>query len=85
MQCRRGCGACCIAPSISTPLPGMPHGKPAGVPCVNLDESLDCKLFNHASRPDFCSRLQAAPDMCGDNRDQALITLHRLETLTNPP
>ncbi|MCS8878341.1 YkgJ family cysteine cluster protein, partial [Pseudomonas aeruginosa] len=22
MQCRAGCGACCIAPSISSPLPG---------------------------------------------------------------
>ena len=29
MDCRPGCGACCIAPSINTPLPGMPHGKPA--------------------------------------------------------
>ncbi|MCR3872443.1 YkgJ family cysteine cluster protein, partial [Pseudomonas aeruginosa] len=28
MQCRAGCGACCIAPSISSPLPGMPAGKP---------------------------------------------------------
>ena len=62
----------------------MPNGKPAGVPCVNLDESLDCKLFNHSSRPDFCLRLQAAADMCGDSRDQALITLYQLETLTNP-
>ena len=30
MNCREGCGACCIAPSISSPIPGMPHGKPAG-------------------------------------------------------
>ncbi|NBX68342.1 MAG: YkgJ family cysteine cluster protein, partial [Proteobacteria bacterium] len=37
MECRIGCGACCIAPSISSPLPGMPHGKPAGVRCVNLN------------------------------------------------
>ncbi|MCF5019628.1 YkgJ family cysteine cluster protein, partial [Pseudomonas lactis] len=29
MKCREGCGACCIAPSISSPLPGMPQGKPA--------------------------------------------------------
>jgi Fe-S-cluster containining protein len=28
MDCRVGCGACCIAPSISSPLPGMPRGKP---------------------------------------------------------
>lgn len=26
-ECRPGCGACCIAPSISSPIPGMPEGK----------------------------------------------------------
>ncbi|MDM6904545.1 YkgJ family cysteine cluster protein, partial [Enterobacter hormaechei] len=24
MNCRIDCGACCIAPSISSPIPGMP-------------------------------------------------------------
>ncbi|HNM56919.1 MAG TPA: YkgJ family cysteine cluster protein, partial [Thauera aminoaromatica] len=24
MDCRPGCAACCIAPSISSPIPGMP-------------------------------------------------------------
>ncbi|HED3481006.1 TPA: YkgJ family cysteine cluster protein, partial [Klebsiella pneumoniae] len=23
MECRTDCGACCIAPSISSPIPGM--------------------------------------------------------------
>ncbi|EOS9504771.1 YkgJ family cysteine cluster protein, partial [Shigella flexneri] len=23
MECRPGCGACCTAPSISSPIPGM--------------------------------------------------------------
>ncbi|HBD37445.1 MAG TPA: zinc/iron-chelating domain-containing protein, partial [Cupriavidus sp.] len=23
LTCREGCGACCIAPSITSPLPGM--------------------------------------------------------------
>ena len=40
-----GCGACCIAPSITSPIPGMPHGKPAGIPCVQLDEDFGCRLF----------------------------------------
>ena len=31
LACRDGCGACCIAPSISSPIPDMPAGKPAGV------------------------------------------------------
>ncbi|MFS9540720.1 YkgJ family cysteine cluster protein, partial [Klebsiella pneumoniae] len=26
MECRTDCGACCIAPSISSPIPGMPQG-----------------------------------------------------------
>ena len=30
MRCREGCGACCIAPSIASSIPGMPDGKPAG-------------------------------------------------------
>jgi Fe-S-cluster containining protein len=30
MDCRIGCGACCIAPSISSPIPGMPNGKLLG-------------------------------------------------------
>ncbi|HEY9209172.1 MAG TPA: YkgJ family cysteine cluster protein, partial [Acidovorax sp.] len=24
LACRAGCGACCTAPSISSPIPGMP-------------------------------------------------------------
>ncbi|HHU7494022.1 TPA: hypothetical protein ACUK77_002281 [Escherichia coli] len=38
MECRPGCGACCTAPSISSPIPGMPDGKPANTPCIQLDE-----------------------------------------------
>ena len=29
LSCRPGCGACCIAPSISSPIPDLPQGKPA--------------------------------------------------------
>ncbi|MFY8177903.1 MAG: YkgJ family cysteine cluster protein, partial [Limnohabitans sp.] len=45
MHCRSGCGACCIAPSITSPLPGMPQGKPAGVPCVQLLPDMRCAVF----------------------------------------
>ena len=82
MECRNGCGACCIAPSITTPMPGMPDGKPAGVRCVNLDTDLRCKLFNDARRPDFCKTLQPEPQMCGENAEQALHFLTRLDLLT---
>ena len=43
MDCRPRCAACCIAPSISSPIPGMPEGKPAGVACVQLDADLRCR------------------------------------------
>jgi len=31
MECRPHCGACCTAPSISSPIPGMPNGKMSGI------------------------------------------------------
>ena len=50
-ECRVGCGACCIAPSIETPFFGMPEGKPAGVRCVHLDEQNRCAIFGRPERP----------------------------------
>ncbi|SIQ31007.1 YkgJ family cysteine cluster protein [Solilutibacter tolerans] len=84
MECRARCGACCIAPSINTPLPGMPHGKPAGVRCVNLDEGLRCRLFGDPSRPAFCASLKPCVTMCGDSRDEAMSILVALEIATAP-
>lgn len=82
MDCRSRCAACCIAPSISTPIPGMPRGKPAGVRCVQLDDEDRCRLFGRPERPAVCASLAPAPDMCGSTREQALATLQRLEILT---
>lgn len=84
MDCRPQCGACCIAPSISSPIPGMPQGKPAGVPCVQLDANLRCQLFGLPERPACCAGLQPAPDMCGADRNAALIWLAQLEQATRP-
>jgi len=84
MACRAGCGACCIAPSITTPMPGMPYGKPAGVPCQHLDAAHRCRLFASPSRPAFCAGLQPAPDLCGADRAEALRRIAHLETLTRP-
>lgn len=84
MQCRPGCGACCIAPSITSPLPGMPNGKSAGVPCIQLDEQMRCRVFGQPSRPAFCASLQPAVDMCGDSRVDALLWLTQLEQRTAP-
>ena len=84
MDCRPGCAACCIAPSISSPIPGMPDGKPAGVPCVQLDARLGCRLFGSPLRPRVCASLAPRADMCGDDRRMALARLATLERLTCP-
>jgi hypothetical protein len=60
----------------------MPNGKPAGIPCIQLDESLNCKIFGQASRPAVCASLQPSAEMCGDNREHAMFYLQRLESLT---
>ena len=88
MECRAGCGACCIAPSISSPIPDMPQGKPAGVPCVQLDAHMRCKIFGEVARPAVCGSLRASAQMCGENEDVmqtrefALHYLNELELLT---
>jgi uncharacterized protein len=84
MQCRSGCGACCIAPSISSPIPGMPDGKPAGVRCVQLTDDHRCAIFGHPERPHFCVGLRPAESMCGTSRELALDMLTRLEIDTRP-
>lgn len=84
MDCRTGCAACCIAPSIASPIPGMPHGKPAGIPCVQLDETLGCRLFGRPERPAFCVSLRPEPGMCGNSREDALRLLVALEIATRP-
>ena len=84
MICRAHCAACCIAPSISSAIPGMPKGKPAGVACVQLDEHLRCRLFGKPERPAVCSSLHPNAAMCGENREQALQRLALLELQTAP-
>ncbi len=84
MNCRARCGACCTAPSISSAIPGMPDGKPAGVRCVQLDEDFGCRLFNDPRRPAVCGGLQASLEMCGETREFALVYLKELERLTLP-
>ncbi len=84
VDCRKHCGACCTAPSITGPIPGMPNGKPAGVPCIQLTAELQCAIFGQVDRPACCSGLQPALDMCGETREQAMIWLTELEMLTQP-
>lgn len=83
MECRLGCGACCIAPSINEPFYGMPNGKPAGVVCIHLDATFKCKIFDQPERPKVCSNFKAEPSICGSNREQALSILDKLEVITS--
>jgi Fe-S-cluster containining protein len=82
MDCRGGCAACCIAPSISSPIPGMPDGKAAGVRCVQLDGADRCRIFGRPERPAVCVGLRPSAEMCGSNQGEALAYLRRLERLT---
>jgi hypothetical protein len=78
VNCREGCGACCIAPSISS------LNKPAGVACEHLGATLRCRIFGQPERPACCSGLQASAEMCGENQEYALKWLAELEKLTAP-
>ncbi|MFS0869480.1 YkgJ family cysteine cluster protein [Paenibacillus xylanilyticus] len=84
MECRTGCAACCIAISISSPIPGMEDGKPAGVRCVQLTEDNRCSIFGQPDRPAVCSGLQASADMCGSTDQEAFDILAWLEQETSP-
>lgn len=89
MDCRPNCGACCTAPSINSPIPGMPNGKPAGVPCIQLLDDFKCAIFGKPERPAFCGSLQPSLEMCGsehleNQREYAMIWLAKLEIQTKP-
>lgn len=62
----------------------MPHGKPAGIPCVQLLPDLRCALFGHPDRPAVCRSLRPSETMCGQNREEALTGLLALEQSTAP-
>ena len=84
MECRPGCGACCIAPSISAPMPGFPAGKLAGVRCPHLTEDIRCALFGKPERPRVCVEIKPQLEMCGTSADEAMKTIAEWELLTAP-
>jgi len=93
MDCRPSCAACCIAPSIASPIPpdpesgsgGLAGGKPAGLPCPRLDSELRCVLFGRPERPTVCSSLKPEAQMCRASREEALAWLDWLEAETAAP
>lgn len=85
MECRPGCAACCIAPSINGAIPNMPEGKPANQYCENLDtNTLLCKIWGTDNYPELCTKFLPDESVCGQNRDEALQILTLLEEETRP-
>ncbi|PWQ93983.1 hypothetical protein DKT75_20530 [Leucothrix arctica] len=85
MICRPNCGACCIAPSISSPLPGMPNGKEAGELCINLDPTtFTCSVWETELYPKVCTDFKPSFESCGNNRQEALNSLTFFEIETDP-
>jgi hypothetical protein len=61
----------------------MPQGKPAGVVCVNLEpETWRCRIWGSADYPETCRSFAPGPEVCGENREQALELIEDLEILT---
>ena len=81
IDCRKGCGACCIALSISSPIPGMPDGKRVGERCIHLTEDYRCALFGDPTRPKVCSDFKAEDEFCGSDREEAMRILLSLSDL----
>lgn len=82
MDCRLGCGACCIAPSISSSFPLHPNGKQAGERCKQLNTDNLCKLFGKPERPPVCHDFKAAEWVCGTSSLEAITIITDLETCT---
>lgn len=82
MICRLGCAACCIIPTISSPIPGMPEGKPAGVRCIQLSDENLCLLFGLPTRPYVCHSIPATEDWCGESNAEAFKLIERMESQT---
>lgn len=82
MACFR-CGVCCTEISISSEIPGMENGKPAGVKCIHLLDNNLCRLFGLPDRPQVCSTFQADEMFCGTSAAEALINIRMLEGATS--
>ena len=76
VECRVGCGACCVVPAIDEPYEGHPGGKAAGERCVNLTDDNRCSIWER--RPDVCRGFIARRAYCGANDAEAYYHLSRM-------
>jgi uncharacterized protein len=82
MICHKNCAACCSVISISSPLPGMPNGKPAGIRCYNLTLNDLCSIHEQENYPTVCRNFQMSLETCGLEAKVAIDYLYQLEKLT---
>ncbi|MCU4175436.1 YkgJ family cysteine cluster protein [Carboxylicivirga sp. N1Y90] len=85
MECRENCGACCIVPSISSAIPGLPNGKVAGERCIHLQDDYCCAIFTHPERPLVCAGFKAEKLFCGSKQSDAFKILSDLEGIEVVP
>lgn len=78
----KSCGACCIAPSISSSIPGLENGKMAGERCIHLSQENLCLIYE--KRPLVCREYSPNREICGENQAEAITNLTLLEKLTSP-
>jgi Fe-S-cluster containining protein len=79
MKCNQ-CGACCIAPSISSIIPMTGKNKPAGQRCIHLSNDMKCSIYNE--RPIVCKEFTPTEELCGKSFFEAFTNLENLEKLT---
>jgi uncharacterized protein len=65
-------------------MPGLPGGKPAGLPCPHLSPDMRCAIFALPERPPVCASLKRLAEMCGSSREEALAYLENMERMTKP-
>jgi hypothetical protein len=63
---------------ISTPIPGMADGKPAGVKCIHLIDDYKCAIYNDPGKPKVCTDFKAEPEFCGSTQEEAMMILFSL-------
>lgn len=62
----------------------MPSGKAKGERCIHHDLDGLCALFDDPRRPDCCRQFRAEAEFCGNSREEALLLLTDLETMSDP-
>lgn len=76
-------GVCCVTLSISSTLPEMPLGKPAGIKCIHLSDDYRCYIYFSTDKPKVCTNFNPEPEFCGTGKDEALKIFYSLSKLGN--